>query len=191
MRRDIAPTIEPKRKKSALEEMIPSTSVRGRKRPRHGDPGAGIVDASTMKILDAFKAKLDRDRDRDVEMDEPKGKAPDKGRSNGHVAGNTTQAEDDEAVLCDLHFIANCQSCSNWERNGEGLEGDAVGGEDENDTDWMTHALSFAKDRLGKDLTWKRKNEEELVVIDPREKEKEIKLKEREKRRAAISAAGR
>jgi peptidyl-prolyl cis-trans isomerase SDCCAG10 len=55
----------------------------------------------------------------------------------------------------------------------------------------MTHALSFAKDRLGKDLTWKRKNEEELVVIDPREKEKEIKLKEREKRRAAVSAAGR
>ena len=145
-----------------------------------------------MKILDAFKAKLDRgDRDGDVDMDEPKGKAPDKARSNGHVAGNNTQAEDDEAALCDLHFIANCQSCSNWERNGEGLEGDAVDGKDESDTNWMTHALSFAKDRLGKDLTWKRKNEEELVVIDPREKEKEIKLKEREKRRAAVSAAGR
>lgn len=141
-----------------------------------------------MKILDAFKAKLDRgDRDGDVDMDEPKGKAPDKSSSNGHVAGNSTQAEDDEAALCDLHFIANCQSCSNWERNGEGLEGDAVDGEDESDTNWMTHALSFAKDRLGKDLTWKRKNEEELVVIDPREKEKEIKLKEREKRRAAVN----
>jgi peptidyl-prolyl cis-trans isomerase SDCCAG10 len=192
MRRDIAPAIEPKRKISALEEMIPSTSVRGRKRPRPGDPGAGIADAGTMKILDAFKAKLDRgDRDGNVDMDEPKGKAPNKGKSNGHVAENKTQVEDDEAALCDLHFIADCQSCSNWERNGEGLEGEAVDGEDENDTDWMTHALSFAKDRLGKDLTWKRKNEEELVVIDPREKEKEIKLKEREKRKTVASAAGR
>src|ERR1700722_16054111 len=118
-------------------------------------------------------------------------KEPDKGRSNGYVAGNNTQAESDEAALCDLHFIANCQSCSNWERNGEGLEGDAVNGEDENDTDWMMHALSFAKNRLGKDPTWKRKNEEELVVIDPREKEKEIKLKEREKRKAAVSTAVR
>lgn len=38
----------------------------------------------------------------------------------------------------------------------------------------MSHALSFEKDRLGKDLTWKRKNEQELVVIDPREREREI-----------------
>ena len=38
----------------------------------------------------------------------------------------------------------------------------------------MSHKLSFAKDRLGKDLEWKRKNEEELMVIDPREKERDL-----------------
>ena len=192
MRRDIAPVVETKRKKSALEEMIPSTSVRGRKRPRPGDPGAGIVDASTMKILDAFKAKLDNvDRDGDMDMvDNIDGKAPRKGKMNGHdetdvASKGEARNEDDEAALCDLHFIANCQSCSNWDRNGDGLEGERGDkDEDENDADWMKHALSFAKDRLGKDLTWKRKNEEELVVIDPREKEREIKGKERERRRA-------
>jgi peptidyl-prolyl cis-trans isomerase SDCCAG10 len=39
----------------------------------------------------------------------------------------------------------------------------------------MSHSLSFAKDRLGKDLEWKRKNEEDLVVIDPLEQAKEFK----------------
>src|SRR5438045_5912292 len=86
------------------------------------------------------------------------------------AAGN--DGRDDEAALCDLHFIADCQSCSNWDRHRESIEGGDDEDEDKDDTDWMTHALSFAKDRLGKDLTWKRKNEEELVVIDPRERER-------------------
>ena len=202
MRRDIAPVAEPKQKKSALEEMIPNTSIRGRKRPRPGDPGAGMADASTTKILNAFKAKLEGvDRDVDVDVDVDMDLDPDlvdvkkmrnTGKTNGHnvPAAEVTENDDDEAALCDLHFIANCQSCSNWERHGEGVEGgrgdkDGVGGgdDDEDDADWMKHALSFAKDRLGKDLTWKRKNEEELVVIDPREREKEIKGKERERRK--------
>lgn len=46
----------------------------------------------------------------------------------------------------------------------------------------MAHALTFEKDRLGKNLEWKRKNEEELVVIDPREKSKKIMEEKREKR---------
>lgn len=185
MRRDIAPASEPQRKKSALEEMIPSTSVRGRKRRRPGDPGAGIADANTLTILNAFKAKLDgADRDGDVDMvgngDEKAGKS---GEVNGSEApvGGAAANDDDEAALCDLHFIAHCQSCSNWERSRESAEADEDG--DETGTDWMKHALSFAKDRLGKDLTWKQKNEEELVVIDPREREKEIKGKERERRK--------
>jgi peptidyl-prolyl cis-trans isomerase SDCCAG10 len=199
MRRDIAPAAEPKRKKSALEEMIPSTSVRGRKRPRPGDPSAGIADASTMAILNAFRAKLDgADRDGDVDMDVVEGgKARKNGKMNGshdepaaEAAGNDNNDDDEEAALCDLHFIANCQSCSKWDRNGEGAEGADHEDENENDTDWMKHALSFAKDRLGKDLTWKRKNEEELVVIDPREREKEIKGRERERRKAVASGSG-
>lgn len=203
MRRDIAPAAEPKRKTSALEDMIPSTSVRGRKRPRPGDPGTGIADASTMAILNAFKAKLDSvDTDGDVDMDAvDRGKnARRNGKMNGdddepaaEATGNDgdhdNEREEDEAALCDLHFIANCQSCSKWDRNGEGGEAGDHEDEDENETNWMKHALSFAKDRLGKDLTWKRKNEEELVVIDPREREKEIKGKERERRKATAAAA--
>ena len=196
MRRDIAPVPEPKRKKSALEEMIPSTSVRGRKRQRPGDPGAGMADASTTKILDAFKAKLAGvDRDGDVEMDELNGKPlKENGKMNGYVENDVSAVgndDDDEAALCDLHFIANCQSCSNWGRREDGLDGKGADDEDENDADWMKHSLSFAKDRLGKDLTWKRKNEEELVVIDPREKEKEMKLKERERRKGVGGSGGR
>ena len=50
------------------------------------------------------------------------------------------------------------------------------GGDDgaDDDTDWLGHTLTFAKDRLGKDLKWKEQNEKELVVIDPREREREI-----------------
>lgn len=84
--------------------------------------------------------------------------------------------EDAEASLCDLHFIPNCQSCSNWDRTEREGEEEGEGGEVTGDL-WG-HALSFEKDRLGKDLNWKKKNEE-LVVIDPREKQKEILGKRR------------
>jgi peptidyl-prolyl cis-trans isomerase SDCCAG10 len=46
----------------------------------------------------------------------------------------------------------------------------------------MAHSLSFAKDRLGKNLEWKRKNEEELLVIDPLEEAKRHKADARGKR---------
>lgn len=45
----------------------------------------------------------------------------------------------------------------------------------DDDKAWMSHALSFAKDKLGKSLEWKRKNKEELLVVDPKEKAAEIK----------------
>jgi peptidyl-prolyl cis-trans isomerase SDCCAG10 len=53
----------------------------------------------------------------------------------------------------------------------------------------MSHALSFEKDRLGKDLTWKKKNEEELIVIDPREKEKTIREEQRAKKMARMGGS--
>jgi len=86
--------------------------------------------------------------------------------------GPNAEDEDEEATLCDLHFIAHCQSCAQWANDG-----DANGNNDDaadDDTDWLGHTLTFAKDRLGKDLKWKEQNEKELVVIDPREREKEI-----------------
>jgi peptidyl-prolyl cis-trans isomerase SDCCAG10 len=93
---------------------------------------------------------------------------PEAGHVNANENGNTA-GDEDEAAVCDLHFIANCQSCSRWDENGAKEEDEDLGG-----TGWMSHKLTFAKDRLGKDLEWKRKNEEELVVIDPREREKEL-----------------
>ncbi|KAI9671172.1 MAG: Peptidyl-prolyl isomerase cwc27 [Caeruleum heppii] len=92
--------------------------------------------------------------------------------------------DDDDEATCDLHFIHHCESCRAWDNTTSTSKPlisstdhqpiSDVDVDDPNDTSWMSHALSFAKDRLGKDLTWKRKTEEELVVIDPREQEKEI-----------------
>ncbi len=87
---------------------------------------------------------------------------------NGSTANNATEA-DQEVALCDLRFKANCQSCTKWYEQANGED------EEDDDNAWMSHALSFAKDRLGKSLVWKRKNEEEILVIDSKEKEVEIK----------------
>ena len=104
-----------------------------------------------------------------------------------------TGGEDEEAQLCDLHFIANCQSCKAWD---EPAEESGKAAEDEDDRDWMSHRLTFAKDLLGKDLNWKRENEDAdgLVVIDPRQKEKEIiggRKREKERKRKMESGGGR
>ncbi|KAF2811293.1 cyclophilin-like protein [Mytilinidion resinicola] len=155
------------KKKSALEALIPETSVRARKRR----PGAtnAETDKDTLALLDAFKAKLESAPA--VEKHPLHIPAAENGASNGDHAplnGKSVPApEDDDEKTCDLHFIVGCQSCTAWDAQQEE--------ESEDDDGWMSHALSFAKDRLGKDLEWKRKNEEELVVIDPREKAKEIK----------------
>ncbi|MCJ1224212.1 Peptidyl-prolyl isomerase cwc27 [Toensbergia leucococca] len=156
---------EPVYKKSALEKMIPENSMRGRKR-KHGVNGN--ADAQALSIMRAFQAKLKQAPPKLESLETPT-------RELG--SGDTNQNDDvksvddeEEARLCDLHFIVNCQSCGSWDKHiSESAE--MV---DEDDKGWMSHALSFEKDRLGKDLNWKKKNEEELVVIDPREKAKEI-----------------
>lgn len=197
MRRTVPTAPEPTRKKSALEQMIPEASIRGRKRPKPGTSSKN--DSSALKILNAFKARLEgADR---AHASPPKGTMTNGVNGTFRSQANTKPAQEDnaaaaadeddeEATLCDLHFIANCQSCSKWDDNNNPYdpspqehphndnddnanaseeEGGGGGG-----TDWMSHALSFEKDRLGKDLSWKKKNEDELVVIDPREKEREI-----------------
>ena len=177
MRRNIDTAIDPsKNKKSALESLIPVTSTRGRKRPRPGESNARN-EASALKMLNAFKARLDSidhqkapSRSTNGHRDNTSHIPTDVKMSDTDPLPITPTADDDEATLCDLHFVANCQSCSKWDdpANTEAEEPDT-------DQQWMSHSLSFAKDRLGKDLTWKRKNEEELVVIDPREKERQLK----------------
>lgn len=175
MKRNIssAPRPEP-RKKSALEQMIPDTATRGRKR-KHGAGGIVPKDAQTLSVLDSFRAKLESAQaelkqtqptpNESVEKEEPLG-----------VEKST--AVEEEAELCDLHFIVNCASCQSWDKHmSENVDED-----DDEGNAWMAHALTFGKDRLGKDLSWKKKNEEDLIVIDPREKTREIMEEHRAKK---------
>ncbi|KAH8157828.1 hypothetical protein CIB48_g10421 [Xylaria polymorpha] len=157
-------------KKSALEQMIPITSSRGRKRHRGGEVPTADRDLS---ILQAFKAKL-------------KQVGPEKEQatvqSSIDVEEQTSGEAEGEAELCDLHFIANCQSCTSW---------DKVEKEDSDDEGWMSHSLSFTADKLGKDLSYRKKAEEELVVIDPREKARTLKEEKRAQREIQSGKSGR
>ena len=55
----------------------------------------------------------------------------------------------------------------------------------------MSHALSFKDDKLGKDLSYRKKAEDELVVIDPREKARTLKEEKRAQRKAKAGGSGR
>ena len=190
MKRNVqmAPAADTK-KKSALEQMIPETSMRGRKRKHNGDAPA---DKQTLDILNAFRAKLEQ---APPEIEPAKtGVAEEQDKQDGIKGHDKEEAnnkdDDDEAALCDLHFIANCQSCRSWDNEMS----NNTHGQDDDDQGWMSHALSFEKDRLGKDLNWKKMNEEELVVIDPKEKAKDIREEQRAKKMARMgggSAWGR
>ncbi|RAK73832.1 putative peptidyl-prolyl cis-trans isomerase [Aspergillus fijiensis CBS 313.89] len=195
MRRSTTATIhDPStHKKSALEAMIPSTAIRGRRRPAPGSssssiaPGAsggstnGITgfsstisaDAQALKMFNAFKAKLENA----ASTTAPKHTQSSNPRPQTTTT-TTAEEEEEEAQLCDLHFIANCQSCQSWNETADHEnDADAATGDTENDGGWLTHQLRFGKDTLGKDLNWKKEHPEDvdsLMVIDPREKEREI-----------------
>ncbi|KAI0503150.1 cyclophilin type peptidyl-prolyl cis-trans isomerase/CLD [Xylaria bambusicola] len=156
-------------KKSALEQMIPTTSSRGRKRRRGGENASTDDDLS---MFQAFKAKL---KQAGPEKEQPT-------VSLGDAEEKADVPMEGEAALCDLHFIANCQSCTSW---------DKVEKEDSDDEGWMSHSLSFAADKLGKDLSYRKKAEEELVVIDPREKARTLKEERRAQRDAQSGRSGR
>lgn len=168
------------KKKSLLKiqkEMLPPTSVQGRKRRRGGKKGAIMddEDGEAFAALQKFKAKLAAAPPLSGSDALYKSQERLRESSTGLEEKNKEGEDfDAEASLCDLHFIPNCQSCSAWDNalptEGTGEEG---GGGGEITDDLWSHALSFERDRLGKDLTWKKKNEQ-LVVIDPREKQKEI-----------------
>ena len=188
MKRNVqtAPTTDT-RKRSALEQMIPENSMRGRKRKHNGDTP---MDMQTLSILNAFRAKLEQAPPEIEPAITHVNEEQDKRNGvNGHdkeEANHNNDDDDEEAKLCDLHFIANCQSCQSWDNE---VSNNANGQEDD-DEGWMSHALSFEKDRLGKDLNWKKKNEEELVVIDPREKAKDIREEQRVKKMARMGGSG-
>lgn len=169
MKRNTGPQhAEQTKKKSLLESMVPTSTTRGRKRGGGGNVGQ---EQATLDILSKFKSKLEASEP----AVPPKSKdipAPgDEEMKDGDANGS--KDEGDEAV-CDLHFIAGCQSCKAWDKEEEE--------ESDDDAGWMSHSLSFAKDRLGKDLEWKRKNEEDLLVIDPLEEAKRHKAEAKGKR---------
>lgn len=161
---------EPTKKKSLLESMVPASTTRGRKR------GTGVTgtaqEQATLDILSKFKSKLETADPAAV----PRTKSPDlpADMSNGNGDANSSMPVEEDEAACDLHFIVGCQSCTAWDKQ-EGEESD-------DDTGWMAHSLSFAKDRLGKNLEWKRKNEEDLLVIDPLEEAKRHKAEAKGKR---------
>ena len=192
MKRTVAAPVPERRKKSALEAMIPETSVRGRKR-KAGGGGGGNADAQTMDMLNAFRARLEKAAATASPSPAPidtVASGPSSPTENSKSANHAKEKakEEDEEAVCDLHFIANCQSCKSWQAAEDADVGGA--GADVDDKSWMSHALSFEKDRLGKDLTWKKKNEEELVVIDPREKARDIKEDEMARKKARLRGSG-
>jgi peptidyl-prolyl cis-trans isomerase SDCCAG10 len=170
MKRTIHSEPVKEKKKTVLETLIPETSIRGRKRK----PG-GNNDMIALQMLKAFEAKVKQAPPTDAIEPAP-------------AASNDSQdkeqaADDEDAAVCDLHFIANCQSCQSWDkREAE---------EESGDEGWMSHTLSFTADKLGKDLSYRKKAEEELVVIDPLEKARTLKEEKKAARDARAGATGR
>ncbi|KAH0602036.1 hypothetical protein MHUMG1_00915 [Metarhizium humberi] len=162
---------EDTKRKSALESMIPETSMRARKRRPGGNNTSASDDQAAMRLLRAFQSRL--------EKAPPEKEIPESAEKGDEGSRDATGA-DDEAELCDLHFIANCQSCTAWDKQDK---------EESDDEGWMSHSLSFAADRLGKDLSNRKKAEEELVVIDPREKARTLKEDKRADREAKVGGS--
>lgn len=170
MRRNVdSGPAETSRRKSALEAMIPETSIRGRRRPPPGSANNAGRDSSAaeneaLRLFNAFKAKLEGAESRPATTTHSETRAP--------MLDQEEDADGEEAQLCDLHFIANCQSCQSWDNPDQ-----TAAEETREDEGWLTHELRFGKDTLGKDLNWKREHPEDtdsLMVIDPREREKEV-----------------
>ncbi|KAK4667252.1 Peptidyl-prolyl isomerase cwc27 [Podospora pseudopauciseta] len=150
MKRTIYTEPVQEKKRSALEEMIPETAVRGRKRR----PGTQSVkeEEEALALLRLFKSKLEQ--------------APVEKSTAQPAINYDGDDEEGEGEVCDLHFIAHCQSCKAWDKEEK---------EESDDEGWMSHQLNFTADKLGKDLSYRKKAEEELVVIDPLAKAQALK----------------
>lgn len=167
------------RPKTALEAMIPETAIRGRRRlppgsvngggrgsATNGVTGFSSADNDTLRMFNAFKSKLENTDSHTHSQRKHHS------QSTSRNPDDAEEGEGEEAQLCDLHFIANCQSCQSWDNDAS-----KTGGREEDEANWMEHELRFGKDMLGKDLSWKKEHPDDadsLMVIDPREKEKEI-----------------
>ncbi|KAH8906612.1 cyclophilin-like protein [Coniochaeta sp. PMI_546] len=133
-------------------------------RGRKRRPG-GKDDLMAVEMLKAFEAKVKQapPKDDNAETTPAAPSGPD---------GKAPAADEEEA-----------ESCQSWDkREAE---------EESGDEGWMSHTLSFAADKLGKDLSYRKKAEEELVVIDPLEKARTLKEEKKAARDARAGATGR
>ncbi|PSR79757.1 peptidyl-prolyl isomerase CWC27 [Coniella lustricola] len=164
-----APNAVPEeKKKSTLEQMIPETATRGRKRRAGGNNSTAAEERRALDFLNSFRSKLDQ---------APPEKTTESARNTTDLQENETSGAAGDDEVCDLHFVANCQSCKAW---------DKVEAKDESDDEgWMSHSLSFAADKLGKDLSYRKKAEEELVVIDPLAKAHDLKTERKTKEKSS------
>ncbi|KAN0071928.1 Cyclophilin-like domain containing protein [Elaphomyces granulatus] len=114
MRWNIAPVaLNISKKKLALGAMISATSICGRKRhplDNNTTTDAGGDKTEKVSSWSSGQARVNNGDSRDVEE------------------------EDEEAQLCDLHFIANCQSCKPWDNPEPEVLGEAY--EDISSSDW-------------------------------------------------------
>lgn len=174
-----APTPKPPKRSllSIQKAMLPSTSVVGRKRKRGKARAIDDDDDAAAATLLRFQSKLSSA----VYLPVPD--APEPGELTAPEGTGNILDDDPEANLCDLHFVPACASCGMYDRTERSQSPEAGDG-------LWAHTLSFEKDRRGKDLTWKKKNEE-LSVVDPREKEKEILGARKERRKDDGRAAFR
>lgn len=192
---DTMTTTAAPKKRSLLalqKEMLPSTSVKGRKRKRLGKGKGGEVDDDdAMDALERFRRKLEKATS-PPSTPTPPLDTPTIKQSTTITTTPPDSKDEEEYQLCDLHFIPHCQSCKSWDEahaNDSTLVDSAVGEDDIRPEDFLGHTLRFEKDRLGKDLNWKKEHEYDdgLVLIDPREKSKEL-AEQRVKERAGRGA---
>ncbi|CCG80547.1 Peptidyl-prolyl isomerase cwc-27 [Taphrina deformans PYCC 5710] len=128
---------------------------------------AGADEDDTLSALSKFKTKLS---------------AP--------SAGNGAATRVQEGEQCALHAIPNCQSCRF--RSTQGDDDDDDDDDDEGaEEGWYTHQLVCDEDKLGKDESFRIRAEQELEIIDPREKAGQLALRARQEKRAADEKSGR
>ncbi|OAA65436.1 peptidyl-prolyl cis trans isomerase [Niveomyces insectorum RCEF 264] len=180
----VEPAPATEEKKSVLESLVPPTAARGKKLSRRH--GVSDHDQRTLSILGAFTSKLGVDTNgHGTPPAAPSTRSEDGGKpsdmtESGDGNGNVENMNDVDGTVCDLHFIANCQSCRPWDQEAGGPDA----GSDSEDN-WMAHTLNCAADKLGKDLSYRKKAEDELIVIDPREKARTLQDEKKAARRDA------
>ncbi|KAI9785474.1 MAG: Peptidyl-prolyl isomerase cwc27 [Geoglossum umbratile] len=148
------PKPRPRPASTLLLPPLPATSTRARKR---NTARSGVTQKADLQQFAAFRRRLEA-AGADAQAASAR---PSDGSSTSPAAPPPGAAAGEEEPLCDLHFLADCRSC------GAGPEAAALpANDDDNDTAWLAHQLTFAKERRGRETEWARSGEG-LDVEDP------------------------